>query len=50
MFKDYLKVIVKGEEKNLSEFELCEIVDFVLLVGLKLESFYFYCFCCVKKE
>ena len=40
MFKDYPKAIAKGEEKNLSELELCAKADLVLPVGPKLESFY----------
>ena len=50
MFKDYPKAIAKGEEKNLSELELCAKTDLVLPVGPKLESFYSRRLCYVKKE
>ena len=36
MHKNYPKAISKGEEKNLTEVELCKLADAVLAVGPKL--------------
>ena len=38
MHKNYSKAISKGEEKNLTEVELCKLADAVLAVGPKLRD------------
>ena len=38
MYKDYPKAITKGDEKNLTEVELCKSADVVLAVGPKLRD------------
>lgn len=49
MYKFYLNSILTGEKKYKIEVEFCEMVDFVVGVGLKLsEVFRFYFRWCKK--
>ena len=49
--KEYPNAIARGEKKNETEVELCELADFVVTIGPKLyEAFYSYLSSCKNKE